>query len=150
MNDRNTNMLKERLARFVRLMEMSAPDAILENAAACIVDSFTLLYPGVWAEFGRSLQKTMRNRAGLCCECGETEIPALLTHPIECKVCDDAWCADAAKHGVDPHEPNPPDIEEILVDLQNDESQKINNLSDEYLDALERAMESRVTQEERE
>lgn len=144
MKATQVELLRDRLDRIMRLIDLNAPDIIIERAAADILNSFTLLYPGLWANFGQSLQETLRNRSGMCSECGKTEIPALFTHPLECRRCSDANLDYITKNGVDPYEAYPPDVEEIMVDLTNTEAQKINNLPVDFLDALERAMESRA------
>lgn len=147
-NDRHTRLLLERIERLCDLIETNAPEPICAAGAATIVDSFTLLWPELWTRIGENMQMRLRNSAGVCCECGETEIPALLTHLIDCRNCDEAHRADMREnYKIDPYAPEPPDIEEILVDLTNSESAKVNNLPDDFTDGLERMLESRERRE---
>lgn len=142
--ERPAEFLLNRLDSLRRLMELNAPDPILARCAASIVRSMTLLWPGLWTEIGKDMQRELRNSVGLCSQCGETEIPALLTHPVECRRCHEAHETDMREnYKIDPHEPHPPDVEEILVDLTNDECKKINNLPEDFVDGLERMLESR-------
>lgn len=141
----DTDLLLNRIDSLKQLMELNAPDPIMARAAFMVVQTLTLFWPGLWTELADDMQKRLRNDVGLCSECGETEIPAILTHPIECRCCSDAHEKDMREnYKIDPHEPNSPAVEEMLVDLTNDECRKINNLPEYFADWLERMLEART------
>lgn len=140
-------LLKIRVARLFNLVELNAPEFVLNLESAAIVRSLTILWPGMWAEFGETLQQDLRNRSGTCSKCGKTEIPASLTHPIECRACSENLVNDLIHHGADPYAPNAPEIEEILVSLSESERAKVNNVDEDFLDSMELLLEARRPKE---
>ena len=137
-------LLRERMARLHHLAKEGAPDCIMEQSAALVVRHLAMLWPGLWVEFGRDLQEDTRNRAALCCDCGETEIPAVLSHPITCRACAERQRAAMKADGLDPYSPAAPKTEEMMVELMVAGCKKVNNLDPDFVDDMERMVEART------
>ena len=137
------SLLRERILRLFRGVQKDMPDAILAREACGIVETLSLLWPELWKYFGEELQLTLRNRAGLCSACGETEIPAILSHPIECKACGDKLDEFIKEADLDTQLAHDPKTKEMLVDCAIADSRKVNNLDEDFVLALDRMLEHR-------
>ena len=139
------SLLRERTQRLLRGIQLDTPDVILAREACGIVETLSLLWPELWKYFGDELQFTLRNRAGLCSACGETEIPVILSHPIECKACGDKLDEFFKEADLDMQLANDPKTKEMLVDCAIADSRKVDNLDEDFILALERMLERRQT-----
>lgn len=138
--------LRERVDSMLANEHRGAPDLIVALEAYQVFCLLAMLWPTIWNEFGRDLQRRLRNGSGVCCDCGETPIPPLLSHPVECRHCEEQCLAQMQEIGIDPHEPNKPEYEEILVDARNRADSLVNNLDEDFVDALEQMLEFRKRQ----
>jgi len=64
------------------------PDVVCSITAANILVGLSTLYPGLWTEFGRITQPQFRQFHGLCCECGNVEMPTEECHGPICEKCE--------------------------------------------------------------
>lgn len=143
MTTSQVDLLKRRMKSLLEFMEEGTPDYICAGIAAGVVQQMTLVWPDLWLSLGKEMQRGLRNAAGLCAECGETQIPAILTHDVTCRECERKFAESLESDGIDVHAPNPPDVEEVLVDLTIEECRKVNNVDEDFLDHLQRMLEAR-------
>lgn len=138
-------LLAEGVAGLIAYERDGMPSLLLGLKACAVVKLLAILYPDLWVEFGRDLQQHFRNGHGVCSDCGETPIPAVLSHSVSCNACHEKYLASMGEIGIDPYEPNKPEDEEVLVDAQIRSDNLVNNLDDDYVDALARMLGFRKT-----
>ena len=78
----------DHLAKMAKHIVDNDPDVACSLTAASLLVSLSTLYPRLWAEFGRITHPRFRQYHGLCCECGNVEMPVEECHGPICEKCE--------------------------------------------------------------